>query len=156
MENVFKEQISIANIFLQEHNFKKALQSYEDALAIAETTNQKIDLYKVMGRLYQKMKHPELAAAMFEESLKLYHDAINTEQLGDKAAIYNNLGAIYVTANLKNAIENYKTALNIYKDITETGNTSFLPHLANTNFALAEAYTQKNDLFLQKNTLKRS
>jgi Tfp pilus assembly protein PilF len=71
MENVFKEQISIANIFLQEHNFKKALQSYEDALAIAETTNQKIDLYKVMGRLYQKMKHPELAAAMFEESLKL-------------------------------------------------------------------------------------
>ena len=154
MKNIFKEQISIANIFLQEHNFEKALQSYEDALAIAETTDQKIDLYNVLGRLYQKMKNPELAAVMFEKSLTLYNDAMSSEQLVDKASIYNNLGAIYVTANLKKAIENHKTALHIYMEITETGNTSFLPHLANTNFALAEAYTQQNDLFFAKKHYK--
>ncbi len=156
MDTLFKEQISIANIFLQENDFKKALQGYENALAVAETIDQKIDLYNVLGRLYLKTKNPERAASMFEESLILHTNDDNVRNLGDKAAIYNNLGAIYLTSNPKKAIENYTTALKIYKEITETGNELFLPHLANTNFALAEAYTQKNKLFFAKKHFKEA
>ena len=48
----FEEQINNGNIFLQENELEKSIGHYEDALKLAATTKQKIDLQNVLGRLY--------------------------------------------------------------------------------------------------------
>jgi tetratricopeptide (TPR) repeat protein len=154
MSLTFKEQINNANIFLQENELEKSIGHYEDALKMASTTKQRIDLHNVLGRLYQKTRNPQKAIMTFSTSLKLYEDSPKNDILSDKASIFNNLAFVYLETDFDLAIENYKQALKIYLTITELGNKEFYPHLANTNFALAEAYSKKTDVYNAKKHFK--
>ncbi|MCK5440382.1 MAG: tetratricopeptide repeat protein [Maribacter sp.] len=150
----FEEQINNGNIFLQENELEKSIGHYEDALKLAATTKQKIDLHNVLGRLYQKTRNPKKAITTFSTSLKLYEDFPKNDILSDKASIFNNLAAVYLETDFYLAIENYKQALKIYSTITELGNKEFYPHLANTNFALAEAFSKKTEFYNAKKYFK--
>ena len=154
MSLTFEEQINNANIFLQENELEKSIGHYEDALKLASTTKQRIDLHNVLGRLYQKTRNPQKAIMTFSTSLKLYEDSPKNDILSDKASVFNNLAAVYLETDFDLAIENYKQALKIYLNITELGNKEFYPHLANTNFALAEAYSKKTDVYNAKKHFK--
>lgn len=154
MSLTFEEQINNANIFLQENKLEKSIGHYEDALKLASTTKQRIDLYNVLGRLYQKTRTPKKAITAFKTSLKLYEDYPQNDTFVDIASVHNNLAAVYLETDFDLAIENYKQALKIYLTITELGNKEFHPHLANTNFALAEAYSKKTDVYNAKKHFK--
>ena len=154
MSLTFEEQINNANIFLQENELEKSIGHYEDALKLASTTKQRIDLHNVLGKLYQRTRNPQKAITTFSTSLKLYEDFPKNDILSDKASVFNNLAAVYLETDFDLAIENYKQALKIYLTITELGNKEFYPHLANTNFALAEAYSKKTDVYNAKKHFK--
>ncbi len=154
MSLTFEEQINNANIFLQENELEKSIGHYEDALKLASTTKQRIDLHNVLGKLYQRTRNPQKAITTFTTSLKLYEDFPKNDILSDKASVFNNLAAVYLETDFDLAIENYKQALKIYLTITELGNKEFYPHLANTNFALAEAYSKKTDVYNAKKHFK--
>ncbi len=154
MSLTFEEQINNANIFLQENELEKSIGHYEDALKLASTTKQRIDLHNVLGKLYQRTRNPQKAITTFSTSLKLYDDFPENDILSNKASVFNNLAAVYLETDFDLAIENYKQALKIYLTITELGNKEFYPHLANTNFALAEAYSKKTDVYNAKKHFK--
>jgi tetratricopeptide (TPR) repeat protein len=154
MSLTFEEQINNAYIFLQENELEKSIDHYEDALKLASTTKQRIDLNNVLGRLYQKTRTPKKAITTFTASLKLYEDYPQNETFVDIASVHNNLAAVYLETDFDLAIENYQKALKIYSNNTDLGNKEFYPHLANTNFALAEAYSKKTDVYNAKKHFK--
>ncbi|MCF6295890.1 MAG: tetratricopeptide repeat protein [Flavobacteriaceae bacterium] len=154
MEYSFKEQIDKASLFLQESELEKAIENYEDALKLASASEQKIDIHNSLGRLYQKTKTPEKAISNFEKSIKFYESFDDDEMESDKASIYNNIAAVYMESNFDLAIQNYKYALKIYTKKTELENKEFYPHLANTHFAIAETYQNKEDLYKAKTHFK--
>ena len=154
MEHSFEEQINIASLFLQGNNLEQSIQNYEEALKSTSTIKQKIDLYNLLARLQQKNKEPNKAIDNLKKAIKTYDDFLEKDTLIDKASIFNNLATLYLATNIDLAVENYKSALEIYTKQIELENNEFYPHLANTNFALAEAYVNKKDLYKAKTHFK--
>ncbi len=154
MEHSFEEQINSASLFLQENNLEQSIQNYEDALKSSSTIKQKIDLYILLGRLYQKNNESNKAIDNLKKAIKIYDDFLEEDSLIDKASIFNNLATLYLTTNIDLAIENYNSALEIYTKQIELENNEFYPHLANTNFVLAEAYVNKKDFHNAKTHFK--
>ncbi len=154
MKYSFKEQIDKASLFLQESELEKAIENYEDALKLASTTRQKIDIHNSLGRLYQKTQNPKKAITNFEKSVQFYESFNDAEMETSKASIYNNIAAVYMESDFKLAIRNYKSALKIYTKKTELENKEFYPHLANTHFAIAVAYQNIKDLYNAKTHFK--
>ena len=154
MENLFNEHLEQAALFLQENATEKALKHYKEALFLTKKPQQKRDLYRVLGRLYQKEKQPEPATDMFEMALKFHARNTSIETIADTAAIHNNLGALYYSTDPNNTIDHYSKALSLYTELTDAGNIRFLPHLANTHNALAETYTKKNKFYFAKKHFK--
>lgn len=156
MDLSFEEQIQNANVLLQENEVEKSIENYMEALRLASTSQQKIHLYGVLGRLYQKTKNPKKALYMFEQAMDLMEGHSEGYRPEDKASVFNNLAALYAETDKGKAIDNYKKALDIFTEIVSNGNTEFLPHLANTQFALAEVYSQKNDYYAAKKYYKEA
>jgi len=111
MEHSFEEQINIASLFLQENNLEQSIQNYEYALKSASTIKQKMDLYILLGRLYQKNNESSKAIDNLKKAIKTYDDFLEKDTLIDKASIFNNLATLYLVANIDLAIDNYKLAL---------------------------------------------
>jgi len=150
MNELFFEQLNQANFHLEENTIEKAIEHYEIAAQLAESTEQKIAIFNLLGRLYQKTKKPEKAITTFENSILLYNTHSDLGLSSEKASILNNLAAVYLEKNVKKAIENYKLGLDIYTKINSERNNKYNPHLANTNFALAEAYLKNEDFYNAK------
>ncbi|HZJ36612.1 MAG TPA: tetratricopeptide repeat protein [Gillisia sp.] len=154
MDLSLEEYIDNANLLFQENELDKAIENYEAALKLAVTSAQQINLCNALGSLYQKTKNPQKAINVFNISIGLYDESPDENSLPDKATIYNNLATVYLSTNPALAIENYLKALKIYTALTDSENSAFYPHLANTHFALGEAFQHKEDLFNSKTHLK--
>lgn len=152
----FEEQIQHANVLLQENEWEKSIDNYQEALKLATNDQQKIHLNSVLGRLYQKMKKPQDALTAFEEALALYDNGPEAENQVERASLLNNLAAIYTQLDTAKAIENYKAALDIFTVLMDNGQTTVAPHLANTQFALAEVYNKKSDFYFAKKYYKEA
>jgi len=156
MKLSFEEQISNAEIFLRENELDKSIGYYEEALKLASTIQKKIDLHNVLGRLFQKTRNLEKSIAHFKASLDLYGNFPEIDFLGEKAVILNNIGAVYMAFDIGKAIQSSKSAHTIYTTLAATGDKAYYPHLANTKFALAEAYLGKEDFFNAKKYYKEA
>lgn len=156
MNASFEQELSKAEIFLSENKLQESIEHYSEALNLASTVQQKIDLHNVLGRLFQKTRNVKKSILHFEESLGHYNSFPATENLNEKAALFNNIGAAYLASDINKAIENSKSAHTIYATLVEKGEKSYYPHLANTELALAEAYLEKNDFFNAKKYFKDS
>lgn len=156
MDSSFEQQLQNANVLLQENKLEESIANYKDALLSAPTIAQKVHLYNVLGRLYQRTKNVKGAIGAFQESIRLYDSLPTEEILTDKASIFNNLAAVYLESDVPLAIENHKHALKIYTEVAEGGNTKFYIHLANTNFAMGQAYQKKNDPYFAKKHFKEA
>jgi tetratricopeptide (TPR) repeat protein len=154
MKLSFDENIDQGKLFQQENLFAKSIESYEAALLSAPTTAQQIGICNTLGKLYQRIGMPEKAIAFFNQSLTLLRQTSDPQNLNEQAVIYNNLATIYLASNIRVAIENYQKALSIYTKLTEYKQTAFYPHLANTHFALGEAFQQKEDFYAAKTQFK--
>lgn len=152
----FEEQLSAAKLLLEANELEKSIENYEDALKLALRDEERISLNNILGTLYLRIKKPSLALQKFTTSIKLYNKHNETNVLNEKASVHNNLGAIYLESNLPLAIENYTSALQIYENLVKTVSERFRPHLANTYFALADAYYKKNDLYSAKKNYKEA
>lgn len=151
MGTTFEERIQKAAIFLQEEKLQDSIHEYSEALKYSQNHDQQIDLYNVLGRLYQKTKMPKKAIAAFQESLKLYEVAAKKDHSADIASVHNNLAAALLPTDVSSAITHYKRALSFYEKLDETAAASYSSHLANTHYALAEAFVQKeNPLYAKK------
>ncbi|MCP4974655.1 MAG: tetratricopeptide repeat protein [Maribacter sp.] len=156
MNPSFEEHINNAELFLRENELDKSIRYYEEALNLASTIQEKIDLHNVLGRLFQKTGNYKKSISHFEASLDLYDNFPETDYLGEKAVIFNNIGAVHIELDIGKAIQNYKSARTIYTTLTTTGDKAYYPHLANTEFALAEAYLEKNDFFNAKKNYREA
>lgn len=154
MDLSLEEYIDNANLLFRENELDKAIENYEAALKLALTSAQQINLCNALGRLYQKTKSPQKAIEVFNRSIGLYDEFPDENSLPDKATIYNNLATVYLSSDPALAIENYLSALKIYTGLTDSENSAFYPHLANTHFALGEAFQHKEDFFNSKTHLK--
>ncbi|MDZ4147763.1 MAG: tetratricopeptide repeat protein [Flavobacteriaceae bacterium] len=154
MKLSFEENIDQGKLFQQENLYEKSIESYENAFLSATTTVQQIGICNTLGKLHQKIKLSEKAIAFFNQSLALHKQSSDVQNLGEQATIYNNLATIYLISNIQLAIENYQIALSIYTKLAENEQTAFYPHLANTHFALGEAFQQKEDLYAAKTQFK--
>lgn len=154
MKELYIEQIQQANLFLQENDLEKSIAHYEFAMRLTESAEQKIATGNLLGRLYQKTKNPEKAIAAFQNSIELYTQSEISELLPEKASILNNLAAVYLENDTQMAIENYKSGLDIYTKLNASGSLKYHPHMANTNFALAEAFLKKQDFYNAKSHFK--
>jgi len=74
----------------------------------------------------------------------------------DMASILNNIAAIQSETDKATAIDHYKKALAIYTEMVEDGESDYSPHLANTQFALAEVYAKKKDYYFAKKYYKEA
>jgi tetratricopeptide (TPR) repeat protein len=156
MDISFEEQLSTASVLLEANELEKSIEHYEDALELARRDEEKISLNNLLGTLYLRNKKPSKALQKFETSIILYNTKNDTETLPEKAAVFNNIGAIYLESNLKLAIENYASALQIYESLVTNVSETFHPHLANTYFALADAFYKKNDFYSAKKNFKKA
>ena len=152
----FEEQIQHASVLLQASEMDKSIENYQEALKLATNARQKVHLYSVLGRLYQKMKDPKGALVAFEQALKLYDNPTHKDNLLEKASLLNNLATVYAEIDTAKSIENYKAASDIFSSIIDSGQTEVVPHLANTQFALAEAYYKKSDFYFAKKHYKEA
>lgn len=152
----FAEQIQNANVLLHENEVEKSIENYEEALRLASTPEQQLHLNSILGRLYQRTKNPNKAIEAFENALTLME---GDDQLGtpiDRASILNNIAAIQSETDKAKAIDHYKKALTIYTELVEDGESDYSPHLANTQFALAEVYAKKKDYYFAKKYYKKA
>ena len=154
MKLSFAEQIQNANVLLQENEVEKSIENYEEALQLATTPEQQLDLNSILGRLYQRTKNPNKAINAFETALALMEENSDLGTPTDRASILNNIAAIQSETDKIKAIEHYKKALAIYSDVVENGQIDYNPHWANTQFALAEVYAQKKDFYFAKKHYK--
>ena len=152
----FEEQIQNANVLLQENELEKSIDNYQEALKLAANDRQKIHLYSVLGRLYQQTRNPESALNSFEAALELCNHKIGEEDQVEKASLLNNIAAIYADFDVEKAIESYKAALALFTQMMEDGQAEVIPHLANTQFALAEVYNKKHDFYFAKKYYKEA
>ena len=152
----FAEQIQNANVLLHENEVEKSIENYQEALSVATTPEQKLHLYSVLGRLYQRTKNPVLSIEAFENALGLmeWNDQLGTPI--DRASILNNIAAIQSEMDKAKAIDHYKKALSIYAEIVQNGESDYGPHLANTQFALAEVFAKKKDYYFAKKYYKEA
>ncbi|WP_228237188.1 tetratricopeptide repeat protein [Allomuricauda sp. M10] len=150
----FEEQLQHANVLLQENDLEKSIEIYLEALQLARNDQERLHLYSVLGKLYQKMKNPKEALTAFEKALSFCNEEICN--LVEKALLLNNLAAIYVDWDRAKAIENYKAASEIFSYQMEEGKVEFMPHFANTQLALAEVYNKKNDYYFAKKHYKEA
>ena len=156
MESSFSEQLQKGAFYLEQERFEDSILEYTMALKNAINYKQKRDLNLVLGRLYQKANKPEKAVAAFEASLKLYDLLDPEKEAVAKAALHNNLAAAYMTLDIEIAISHYKSALSQYISLAISAQEDFLAHLANTHFALAEAFLQKAALAQAKTHFKEA
>jgi len=143
MESTFNEQLQKGAFFLEQDRFEDSILEYTLALKNAIDNKHKLDLNMVLGRLYQKTNKPEKAVKSFEASLKLYDSLTPEKESGEKAALHNNLAAAYMSLDIEAAISHYKSALSQYNTLASSAQEGLLAHIANTHFALAEAFLQK-------------
>lgn len=152
----FAEHIQNANVLLHENEVEKSIENYREALQSATTPEQQLHLNSVLGRLYQRTKKPTKAIEAFTTALDLLESNPSLGSLADKAAILNNIAAIQAESDRVNAIANYKKALDIYAEMVDKGELDYLPHLANTQFALAEVYAKKKEYYFAKKQYKEA
>ena len=154
MKLSFEEQLQNASILLQQNDVKSSIEHYLHALEMATGIDQKIHLNNILGKLYQKTQDPVKSLEHFKRSLKLYED--NPEQVNsvDRASIFNNVAAIYSETDIKKAIENYKYSLDIFQKTIDSGKDEYNPHLANTQFVLADVYAREKDFYQAKKYYK--
>jgi len=155
----FTEDISTANILVNENKFEKAISHFKIALEKAEFDEQQIDISNSIGRLYFNMNEFEMAAEAFEKSLN-FHINLPEEKATalqvNKATILNNLGAIFLKQEVKKAIKHHKEALEIFILSHENEPEIYSLHLGNTQYSLAEAFYLKKDFFMAKKHFKEA
>ena len=154
MKLSIEENITQGKLFTKEKLYADAIESYQAALLSVSTSVQQTDICNTLGLLYQKMNLHEKASTYFNQSIDLYKLLTDEQNLREQAVVYNNLATVCLASNIHLAIENYRIALQIYTKLTENGQTAFHPHLANTHFALGEAFQQKEDLYAAKTQFK--
>nr|WP_288935178.1 tetratricopeptide repeat protein [uncultured Allomuricauda sp.] len=152
----FAEQIQNANVLLHENEVEKSIENYQEALRLATTPVQQLHLNNILGRLYQRTKNPNKAIEAFENTLTLMEGNTNLGTSIDMASILNNIAAIQSETDKATAIDHYKKALAIYTEMVEDGESDYSPHLANTQFALAEVYAKKKDYYFAKKYYKEA
>lgn len=153
MKPIVEAYIDQANLFLRENLVEKSIESYEAAINLADSVSQQIYLCNTLGILYQQTGNTPKAIETFNTSIALYKD-LPEDLFLDKAAVFNNLATAYLATNPALAIKNYLSALYIYTQKTDSGDSAFYPHLANTHFALGETYQHKQDLHNAKTHFK--
>ena len=152
----FAEQIQNANVLLHENEVEKSIENYQEALRLATTPEQQLHLNNILGRLYQRTKNPNKAIEAFENALTLMEGNTNLGTSIEMASILNNIAAIQSETDKTTAIDHYKKALAIYTEMVEDGESDYGPHLANTQFALAEVYAKKKDYYFAKKYYKEA
>ncbi|MBO0329110.1 tetratricopeptide repeat protein [[Muricauda] lutisoli] len=152
----FAEQIQNANVLLHENEVERSIENYQEALQMASDPMQKLHLNSILGRLYQRTKSPKKAIEAFNNALTLMEGDPNLGTSIDRASILNNIAAIQSETEKVKAIENYKKSSAIYAEAVEKGKIDYYPHLANTQFALAEVYAKKNDFYFAKKYYKEA
>ena len=156
MRATLEDRLQKAAIFLQEDRLEDSITEYTEALKHPLSSSQKIDLYMVLGRLYQKLKMPNKAIAAFQESLILYKTEKENGNEAEIASVHNNLAAALLPTDVSSAITHYKAAISFYKELVESKGSSYTSHLANTHFALGEAFVQKGNLLYAKKHYKEA
>ncbi len=156
MESTFNEQLQKGAFFLEQDRFEDSITAYTLALKKAINNKHKLDLNMVLGRLYQKTNKPEMAVASFEASLKLYDFFSPEKESSAKAALHNNLATAYMSLDIEAAIGHYQSALSQYRVLTGLAQDGLLAHIANTHFALAEAFLQKGSISQAKTHFKEA
>ncbi len=156
MSNLFEQHLNTANALLQENDVMASIEYYDKALQMAPSPKEKIDLHNTLGKLYQSTKNPEKAIAAFEQSVLLYGTSANDKPSPDQAAVYNNLGALYLLTDLKKSIANFAKALQTYGLMAEAGREIAPVYLGNTHFAIAGAHMQKKNIHLAKKHFKEA
>jgi len=156
MRTTLEDRLQKAAMFLQEDNLEDSIAEYTEALKHPLVSSQKIDLYKVLGRLYQKLKMPNKAIAAFQESLILYETEKDNGNEAEIASVHNNLAAALLPTNVSSAIAHYKSAISFYEQLADSKGSSYTSHLANTHFALGEAFVQKGNLLYAKKHFKEA
>lgn len=154
MKLSFEENIAQGHLSLQENLLEESIESYEAALSSAWSSAQQTGICNTLGKLYQRIGMPEKAIAFFNRSLGLYKQSSDGQNIPGQAIIYNNLATVYLNSDINLAVENHQNALQIYIKLTEKENSTFYPHLANTHFALGEAFQQKEDFHAAKTHFK--
>ncbi|NER09465.1 Tetratricopeptide repeat-containing protein [Muriicola jejuensis] len=154
MTVTFKDRIRNAEAYLRTDRLEDSISEYTMALEQATGLRQQIDLHMVLGRLYQRSKQPANAITQFETALQLLQKGRSKEDKADMAAAHNNLAALYLQLEIPKAISHYREALEDYGTLVKEKGQTFLPHLANTHFALAEAYVQDGKPLKAKTHIK--
>ncbi len=153
----FEEDIAAANVLLGDKKYKAAIDNYADAVDKTTIPEQQIDVYNAMGRLYLSLENVDEAIGSFEKSLEIYESLpdFKVERLKvNKATILNNLGAIKIKTNVKQAIKHHKEALGIFKKASEKTPENFSLHLANTQYSYGDASYAKGDYYMAKKQFK--
>ena len=155
--NTFKELISSANILVNDKKYDKAVEQYKQALTLTEVSEQNIDIYNTLGRLFLSQNKIEEAIKSFESSLEIHNNIPEQKAkqlIVNKATILNNIGVIKLKTNLDQAIKYHKEALEIFSNITEHTPDVYTIHLANTHYSLGDAYYLKKDFYMAKKHFK--
>jgi len=150
-----EDYLNIANLFFQENNLEKSIENYEEALKLVSAPEQQIYISNTLGKLFHKTKNFKKAIDAFQLSIMLYDKQLDANLL-DKAAVYNNLASAFMALDITNAIENYLQAIQIYNTLEKSDNEILSPHLANTHFAIGEAFQQQEDFYQAKTHFKQA
>jgi class 3 adenylate cyclase len=108
---------NLGNIYLEQSDYVKALQHYQKALDLIETSNkQKASIYySNIGSIYLVQGIHTKALEQFQKALSL------SEELNDKdgvAVAYNNIGLIYnEVGDATKALEYYQKSVDINKEL---------------------------------------
>ena len=156
MKTTFEDRLQNAAVFLQEDKLQDSIEEYSEALQHTENQDQKIALYTVLGRLYQRLKMPKKAITAFQKSLKLLEAAQLKDQTSEIASVHNNLAAAFLLTDVSMAISHYKEALAIYEKLNKTADSAYNSHCANTLFAIGEAFVQNEKAQLAKSNYKKA
>ena len=156
MNPEFLEKIKSADILIRNNNFKSAAEVYEDALNFASTPEEKILNHSLLGKIYQRTRNSTKSIEYFQKTLDLLEENPSDQNEVQKAIMHNNLGVLFYDRDLKKSVEQYLSAIEIFKDLKEQDNDSNSTYLANTHFALAFTYLKNNQLQEAKNSFKET
>ncbi len=155
----FEDIIANANVLVSNKNYKDAIILYQDAVLKTTVPEQQIDIYNAMGRLFLLLQDTNNAIVNFEKSLTIHNNLPEEKayQLKvNKATVLNNLGAIVLQTNIKQAVNYHKEALEIFKEQEDINPNAFTLHIANTHYSYGDACYLKKDYFMAKKQYKEA
>ncbi|HKK78021.1 MAG TPA: tetratricopeptide repeat protein, partial [Phaeodactylibacter sp.] len=158
MKSTLADYLQQAQVYYQSGQWQQALEAYEQALNEQPDLLTSAQIGGTLGNIFHEQGQLQAAMLHYQRAFEQYaavEAELNPAQRHQFATLGNNLANLLMgKQEPKQAVPFLRAAIRLYEGLAETDAQQYQPYLALTQYNLAQAAAQREDMYTWRKSIK--